>query len=356
MKTLFTLASALLTTAGLSAQITIDRSDFGTVGDLLYYANDTTLATNFSLGASGPNVTWNFSSTVVANFHDSAVFADPSTVQGAPEEANLAIIEGENGASFFNITDSTVKIVVPLDMLNGATNAQILISKFPFTYGDATVKDSVSTKIQGTPDDFGYAGAPFDSMRIVFDIHTSSTVDGWGNITTPAATYAALRVKNETNVDITVEGKLPIVGTWINVPVDGLDENQVMYGWYAEGKDYTVAEAQLDTLGNVVSFRYQVASIPVNTGIETVEKNITTSFQPNPVNDVLKLTFNSNYTEKGSLLIFDITGKVVVNQEIAVNKNENELTIKTADMNNGIYFTRIVSEHINSSSKFVVKH
>lgn len=357
MKTLFTLISALLTGISLSAQITIDRGDFGNIGDQLYYANDTTIDANFSVGASGPSVTWDFTATVAANYHDSSLFVDPTTIPGAPEEANVAIIEGD-APSFFNITDSSVKIIVPLELFEGTTNPQILISKLPFTYGSAAVKDSSMTKIQGTPEDFGYTGVPFDSMRVMVDIRTTSMVDGWGSVKTPAATYDALRVKNETAIDVTIQGKLPIVGTWIDVPVEGVDEKQVLYAWYAKDQKFAVAEAMLDTADNVVSFRYQVDSIPVvdPTGLAKITKNIHASLQPNPVNDVLKLSFNSNYSEKASLLVFDITGKIVVNQEVTLTKNENELTIKTADLNNGIYFTRIVSEHINSTTKFVVKH
>lgn len=357
MKTLFTFISALLSGITLSAQISIDRGDFGNIGDQIYYAHDTTLTAGFSAGAAGQDITWDFSATASANYYDSSMFVDPVAVQG-PEEANLAIIEGE-APSFFNISDSTVKIIIPLEMLNGATNPQILISKLPFAYGDAAVKDSTTTKIQGTPDDFGYSGAPFDSMRVTVDIHTTSLVDGWGKVKTPETIYDAVRVKNETNIDVTIEGKVPILG-WIEVPSTAFNETQAMYAWYAKNQKYTVAQAMLDTLGNVASFSYQVDSLPSviidPTGLTSIAKKVSFVMQPNPVNDVLKLNFNSNYSEKGTLYIFDITGKVVLNQEINVSKNENELNIKTVDLNNGIYFTRIVSEHINTTSKFVVKH
>lgn len=355
MKTLITIFSVLLASVSISAQITIDRDDFGTIGDKIYYANDTTLAANFTIGAAGENVSWNFSSTVSANFYDSSVFTDPTMLTGAPEEANLAIIRGET-QSFFNITDSTVKIIIPLEMyVNGATNPQIMITKFPFEYGDAAVKDSFFNTMQGTPEDFGYSGLPFDSVRAIFDVHTTSLVDGWGSLTTPAATYEALRVKNETNVDITVQGKAPILG-WVNIPYNAPYKDQIVYAWYAKDKKFTVAEAAYDTSGNITSFSYQVAAISTPTGLEKINTHAVSALQPNPVNDVLTLSVNSNYNEKGSLLIFDITGKVVVNQEITLTKNENAITVKTADLNNGVYFTRIVSEHINSTSKFVVRH
>jgi hypothetical protein len=354
MKTLFTLSSALFTTLCLSAQITINRADFGTIGDLIFYANDSTIGATLNPGAAGANVTWNFASAVSANFYDSASFEDPTAFPGSPEESNIAIVEQGN-PSYFNITDSTVKVIIPLDFLGGS-NPQIQISNLPFTFGGPSLVDSTSSKIQGTPEDFGYSGVPFDSMRINFMVHSTSLVDGWGTLITPAETVDALRVKNETKVDVTIEGKLPVVGTWINVPYDGLNQDQVIYGWYAKGKKYTVAEASLDSMGNIDLFRYQVASVPTPTGLENISRTVTSVLQPNPVNDALKLTFNSKFEEKGTLFIFDITGKILATQEIMITKNENEITLKTSDLNNGIYFTRIVSEHVNSTSKFVVKH
>lgn len=356
MKTLITLFSVLLASVSISAQITIDRTDFGNVGDKLYYANDNTLGSSFTVGGAGPNVTWNFATTVSANFYDSSLFQDPSTLNGAPEEANLVIVKGEN-QSFFNITDSSVKIIIPLEMMlgNGTPNPQIQITKFPFTYGAPALKDSSFTHVAGTPDDLGLSGIPFDSVKIDVAIRTTSLVDGWGSITTPVATYDALRVKNDTKVDVVVQGKAPIFG-WTILPYDAPYQDQITYGWYAKDKQFTVAEAVVDTSGNIATFSYQVAAIPTPTGLEKINKHTVSAVQPNPVNDVLTLSLNSNYNEKGSLLVFDITGKVVLNQEITLTKNENALTVKTADLNNGVYFTRIVSEHINSTSKFVVRH
>ncbi len=358
MKTVFTLALGLLTGLVSQAQIVIDRTDFGNIDDVLLYANDTTLSSNFSVGAAGANVTWDFSATVAANYYDSSIFIDPTVIPGAPEEANMAVIEGQT-PTFINATNSGVKVVIPLSFFGGE-NAQVSIINFPFTYTDGTtaLKDSAKTRVQGTPEDFGYTGVPFDSMRIDVIVHTASLVDGWGTLITPTRSYDALRVKNETDVDVSIQGKLPIVGTWIDVPLEDLDQHEVIYGWYAKNGVYNIANAALDSAGNVVAFRYQTDSIGpiVTTGLVTFNKEIASFVQPNPVNDELTLTFNSNYSEKGTLIVFDITGKVLVNEAINIVKNENALKVKTIDMNNGIYFARIISEHVNTSSKFVVKH
>lgn len=358
MKTLSTIALGLLTGFTTQAQIVVDRTDFGNIDDMLLYANDTTLAGNFSIGTAGANVTWDFSTTVAANYYDSSVFIDPTTIPGAPEEANLAIIEGET-PTFLNATNSGVKVIIPLGFLGGE-NAQVSIIKFPFTYtnGTTALRDSAKTNIQGTPEDFGFSGAPFDSMRISVAVRTASVIDGWGTLITPIKSYEALRVKNETNVDVSIQGKLPFIGTWVDVPIDGIDQQEVMYGWYAKDGMYNIANVTLDSNGNFATFRYQTDSIGpiITTGLATISKEVVSYMQPNPANEEITLSFNSNYAEKGTLIVFDITGKVLVNETINIVRNENALKVKTIDMNNGIYFARIISEHVNTSSKFVVKH
>lgn len=350
MKKLYALLGIL--SSGISclhAQITITRSDFGMIGDVLYYANDTTL-TNLSVGPSGVNQTWNFSTSVRADYYDTSSFVDPLTLDGAPAEANLAIDEGaDSEPAFFNIDNTRVKTILALGDF-GMDNQQLTITNFPLNYGDI-IKDSAYTKVQGTPDDFGFSGLPYDSLRITVDIHTTSTADGWGSITTPGGTHSALRVRNVTDVDVTIEGKLPIIG-WSPVPVNP-DRQQILYAWYGNGKKFSLAEANLDTNGVVTSFRYQVDSIPKKptTGIaalSTNNKTITT--YPNPANE--KLFVHTPYTQ-GLLEIKTVTGQSVLTQPLL----NNTTNIDIQNIPNGIYFMHVRnSEGSIEKSKIVIQH
>ncbi len=358
MKKLYTLLLPTLLVWNANAQIMITRSDFGQVGDKVLYAYDTTLASNFSAGAAGEDKIWDFSTgNVSPNYFDSAIFVDPTTIlEIHPEEANLAIVES-NRKSYFNIDTNNLKAVVPTD-LTGTSYSTLNIVSFPLNYGDES-KDSSTTKIQSTPADLGLSGFPFslfDSIRAEVNVHVTSTVDGWGVLKTTADSAEVLRVKNLVNIAVKVEGKDKIFGAWSNI--ESFNQNENAYAWYGKDRKYALAQAALDTSGTVSSFQYQVTEVVdiPTTGLNTVAKSVASSIQPNPANEELHITFTSNYNEKGTLVILDITGKVIANQPINIVKDQNDIVIKTIDLNNGIYFSRIVSEHVNTTSKFVVRH
>ncbi|MES2778995.1 MAG: T9SS type A sorting domain-containing protein [Bacteroidota bacterium] len=329
-----------------NAQITVTRTDLGVIGDVIFYANDTSLS-NISVGASGANKTWNFSTTVSPNYYDTSTFKDPATVPGAPVEANIAIDEGVlNGASFFNIDNNRVKTIIPFSDY-GMDNQQLTITTFPLNFGDI-IKDSSYTKTQGTPDDFGFTGTPYDSIRISIDMHTTSTVDGWGSLVVPSGTHNVLRVRNVTNVDVTVEGKFIV---WMNVPIN-LDQNQILFAWYGNNKKYSIAEAYLDTNGVVSSFRYQVDSIPKKptTGLANLSSPNKITAYPNPANERITFTITSS---EGQLDIMDITGHVVLSKTL----DSKNVSIDTQTMPAGVYMARMQDLDGNYSSlKFVVQH
>lgn len=333
----------------LQAQITITRSDFGIVGNILYYGNDTTVS-NLSVGASGANKTWDFSGTVAADYYDTSIFVDPTTIEGAPAEANLAIDGGEDGdETFFNIDNNRVKTILPLGDF-GMDNQQLTITNFPLNFGDV-IKDSAFTKIQGTPDDFGFSGLPYDSLRISVDIKSTSTADGWGSLITPMATHNALRVRSVVNIDVTIEGKLPFIG-WSPVPVNP-DEQQILYAWYGKDKKFSLAEASLDTNGVITSFRYQVDSIPSKptTGLANINRTTPSiSAYPNPANE--KIVFNFTNVE-GELEIFTITGQVISKQLISGTK----VSVETQYLPAGIYFAKAKNKDGAATTlKFVVQN
>lgn len=330
-----------------NAQITVTRADFGVVGNVVYYASDTTL-TSLSVGASGTNKIWNFTTLGNPDTYDTSTFKNPTTVPGAPVEANLAIDEGIIGPSFFNIDNSRVKTIIPMGDF-GMTNPQLTITTFPVNYGDVT-KDSSFTKTQGVPADFGLTGLPYDSIRISVNIHTTSTVDGWGSLVVPSGTNNVLRVRNVTNVDVTVEGKILLF--WTTVPVN-LDRNQILFAWYGNGKKYALAEAQLDTNGVVTSFRYQVDSVPKKptTGLaQATQTTLSIAAYPNPAD--AQIVFNSN-TTTGQLEIMDITGHLVS----STGMNTATTTVNTLEMPAGMYIARVQgTDGSYSTVKFVVQH
>jgi hypothetical protein len=342
------LCITLLSLAGFAAhaQITVTRADFGVAGDVLYYAEDSTL-TGFSAGNAGADITWDFSAAVSPDLIDSSVFVDPQNVEDAPPEANIGITQGM-GTQFFNISNTDVKMVIEMEG-SGLPNTLIKIAEFPMNFGDV-VKDSMQTSVSGSAEDFGFSDGTFDSIRVNLTIRSMSTVDGWGTLKTPVESVSALRIKNESNVTALLEGKVPFLG-WTPLPFN-INQTQSAYGWYANNRNYFLAEATLDSNNNVTSFRYQLPQ-GTTTGLKTASKGIRNMY-PNPANDMVNLELNGSYKEQVSVIITDITGKTVSTESISLDGSV--ATIPTAALSNGIYMVHLSSASISHTVKIAVRH
>jgi hypothetical protein len=288
----------------------------------------------------------------MADFWDSTTFVDPTQVPGSPAEANMGL-QTSFGTTYINIDNDQVKIVVQLDDY-GMDNQVVKISEFPFTYL-STLKDSVHTMAQGTPDDFGFGGAPYDSVRITVDIITTSLVDGWGSLKIGNETYdSVLRVRNETFVDVTPEGKL--FGTWTPVPLN-FDQVQKVYAWYGRDGKYSLAEAVMDSAGtSVTMFSYQSPVFHPQVGLSTVSQNVIKTSYPNPVNDMLAVELKSESNKNLQMQVIDITGKVVLSKTIDAISGTTRTTIDTRELPEGMYIARFNGANTNGTTKFVVKH
>lgn len=357
MKKIFTTALFSTLVIYSFAQITITRVDFGTIGDRLFYATDSLISDSEQVigKRTGANIVWDLSTYLKPNVYDTADFVQPSTLPNAPEEANLAIVEGGEPGFFF-IDNNGVKIVIPGSEFLGGNSTMLSVTKFPFTYGGMPTRDSVTSRIQGTPADFGEESLPFDSIRVTVKIVSISTVDGWGSLILPSGSQNALRVKNDTKTDIKLEGKLPFIGTWINIPFNtGNAGNQTVIAWYGKGKDYTLAQLELDTNGNVQSIRYQVPVTYPNSLAENKSNNtFKINASPNPSSQTAFIEFESVANAAGSISVFDITGKSVYKKEISATAGKNNIEVPVSLLQNGMYFATINIGNSKATVKLMV--
>lgn len=339
--------AALFGGASTQAQITIDRNDFGAIGDVLYYATDTTLPTNFSVGASGANITWNFA-TVGSNYSDSTLFVEPSILVGGPEQANLAVVEGDV-PEFYFIDATGVNVLQPTDGFIEGDPVSLRIMNFPFSFGN-TVRDSNELKFTTTPGALGF-DLPFDSIRITVNVSSVSVADGWGNLITPTGSYNALRIKNTSDAVITVEGKVPFIGTWTPIPFDFGNQRTVQYQWFGKNEKYNLASAELDDSGRVVTFKYQTAGLLAST-TELLHK-LNVNLSPNPVKDLATISQTKSFGKDATVVVFDAAGKKVT---VPFTVNQSQMELNTATLANGIYTVMVKDGNQIGQVKILVQH
>ena len=71
---------------------------------------------------------------------------------------------------------------------------------------------------------------------------------------------------------------------------------------------------------------------------------------PNPTNGEVNVIFNSSVTEEASVRIFDMVGKTVLTQNVALNQDNNKFSFDLSNMTKGIYFLEL-----NTSAGRIVK-
>lgn len=78
---------------------------------------------------------------------------------------------------------------------------------------------------------------------------------------------------------------------------------------------------------------------------------------PNPVVDVLKVAFKSDYQSEAVISIFNNIGKLVYTQELETEPGNNLITIdvRSKSIDPGIYFLQLSSDNKKFSKKLIVK-
>ncbi|MGV3630664.1 MAG: GEVED domain-containing protein [Bacteroidota bacterium] len=74
---------------------------------------------------------------------------------------------------------------------------------------------------------------------------------------------------------------------------------------------------------------------------------------PNPVNTVSSVTFTAAQKEMNTVSIVDISGKVLLREEIEVHEGANVYTFNTDELNQGIYFLELGNQTENKKVKFI---
>jgi hypothetical protein len=114
------------------------------------------------------------------------------------------------------------------------------------------------------------------------------------------------------------------------------------------------ASAQSSRIG---SDNLQVKNPQISTSVSADEfiENITV--YPNPVVDVLKVTFKSNKNSVGIISIFNNIGKQVFTQESEIEPGNNiiSIDIRSKNIEPGIYFVQYIAEKQVFTRKLIVK-
>lgn len=215
----------------MQAQITLTVADVPEIGDALNYANDT-LPQNVSIGGSGANQTWDFSS-LQAHTTSTTGIIDPSQAPGSEDFPTANLVQVQDGGTYgfalvtpsgVTALGSTVDFFENGDFLSVVFDPAQTIFTFPTTFGtNFSGTSGFSLTVDGSEFDV-------DSIRLASEITQSVETDGYGTLILPTASYQALRQRVETVTETTIFALF--FGTWL--PLDSSTDTTITYQWLTE--------------------------------------------------------------------------------------------------------------------------
>ena len=314
----------------LKAQITITRNDFVNVGNQF-----TIVSSNPGLylpGGTGSQ-TWDFTSLT----NDGETVYDVQQPAWAPfassyPTANMAFQIGPD-YQFLQVENTGVTALGQTGFggnipLNPAEKILVFPSTINTTFNSTSrFKIQIDTNIAQTL-------GTIDSIRIVGKRVKTNLCDAYGNITTPAGTFASLRMKETVIETDSIFAKLVTLfgSTWIPLPAvfgipNPIIDTTESYSWYANNAGFRILGFTFDTLMGASSIEW-LKAIPTASGVADYSNKAQHQVYPNPTSGKL----NISGADIISVEVFTLEGNRV--KTVTLSQANS---IDLDDLNNGNY-------------------
>jgi hypothetical protein len=353
---LFTIALAFISLNAL-AQITVTDNDIMDIGDVITQANDSLPSSLISIGNSGVNQFWDFSSLQEMEIETIEVVSPVGTLYGSMYPNANICVEDNGDLLYLNKTSSGVEMIGFGDL-----PVNVLLIPLPLIYnlthqdGPNIIMDSVLVN-NGL---FDNSLAPVislnplhdqvDSLKINATITSNFNVDAWGNVTIPLGDYDALRLKIEetTTTQFSVYCSVGgLAGGWFSAETFFPIETEIAnrYQWWSNNPmfDFMLVELEVDSLGNV-EFATFLTENPVTSA--HILPNISVDVYPNPTLETITISTSMNNSE---FVVSDINGKVLSKERFSKTSQFN-----FSEYPSGVYFVKVISGE-NVVSKKIIK-
>ena len=194
-----------------------------------------------------------------------------------------------------------------------------------------------------------------DSIRVTFTTNSTSEVDAWGDLATPAGTFDVLRLKRIDETDVALEVKITVFGipnvlwqdpadpTGLNVDPSGLpfvgQDTIYTYEFWSATEQQPILKANTESDGTTASYG-QYKTLGTNTN--GILANYDVKAYPNPAIDNFTLEMNGLDNGEYNLKIYSIIGKNIKSVPFRI-EGDTKLNITTTDLDAGTYIYRIVN-------------
>jgi len=338
---------ALFAPTWLSAQISIEQTDFPVAGDLYFEATDTLPSPSLGLGtASGSSQSWNFTAL---NQHrlDSLAFLNPGSVPNGNQfpTAELAFTQ-LGGYAFASVNNSEVEIVGFSGDFQGLgvvlqipfADPQTLV-KLPSTYGTTFSDNNYFKKAFKLTGQF----ATFvDSAMIVHRGRTEAVIDAFGTLTGPLGSFEVLRNTSTdwTTDSIFIKGGLFGPQNWTLADFQQFGQNvanplidsTITYDFLEKSVGYAMVRVITNKgTGEITSAR----SLVNPQSIGSLNELASVMVYPNPASTFVTIEYNGN--AEATAVLLNLNGQLIREDDLLNGKTE----ISTNELNSGLYVLQV---------------
>jgi len=345
-------------------QITVDVNDFADGGDTVRLSTANNPGIDFT--TTGANMSWDFSD-LSAEGQELVEYKDVSLAGPL-----VSFTFGAFADETYQATNYTAATDIPLDAAGQFLPININeVNQFA-KHSDSAIglvglainvegndipvpSDTIETKYV-LPLNFGDVynsrGYTYLNMNPIFNLiwiqyrQRSSSVDGWGTITTPFGSFDCLRVKHEiTETDSVL---IDFAGTgnpiWIELPVPP----SVDYEWIAKNELAPILSIRTTNAGGnetVTQIKYRDIYLGLDAGIN--ENTLNLKIGPNPVNNTLLI---NGLNEETPYQLLSLEGKVI--QTGTMNHMNSKIDV--SELKTGIFLIHI-GEGTQKFTKRIIK-
>lgn len=336
------LALSIVTFAAHSQAQTLNVNDIAAPGAIYYQGQDTMPASGITIGNAGASQTWDFSALV--NHNESVFsFVTPASTPHSSyhSSANLCMLSitgtdtiyiyANNTASLLELEgQSLLNPITGSDWLHINQNPRELLLNFPTQLGTEFFNTS-KYQIQVTGASVGQPDADSIRMRVVRHKHVLA--DATGDVITPSGSFTnCLRVyssiSDSTYIDVKVT--IPFVGPMWQNGQQKSEKLSYTYDWWMPGYGFTVATLNYDSLNAAVLDGQYTSLTPLR--VSAPSKGNKLSVYPVPAKN--EIYFVADKAE--SIVISDVTGRIIVNGKLAMNDALNVTALP-----DGVYFANV---------------
>ena len=364
-KTFLNIIAITTLSFGTNAQITINSTDLFEIGESFEQGVDT-LPTGFTIGPNGASQVWDFSN-IAEDRVDLISIENPTILPGYSNytSSNMGYVNSESSDVYLFLTKNTSEIVFDGAYLNLNPFFAIPIDEkiltFPSTMGtnySTTTLDKETTHYYPNidPDQTGPLSLVYE-VKVLSDIDITSTIDGWGDVTTPMGTFSSLRqivLNEQTDTTYIRTAATPFWQPISAAYASALGLSQ--YGsstkrtarWWTDNSAarFVLVEMdyQVNGAANQVFWLKSSSSVGISENALSSVVSSVVEIYPNPATSTLTIESNVKIL---TVDILDASGRKV---KTVVPSNS---TVDISELVSGIYFFHLYTENGNTIKKII---